>query len=149
MLDMLEPALKRNNISFLHVETKNCAKHIEKFQSDPNVTVLLLSLQNDNSGLTLVSATNVFLMEPSLNPNVEAQAINRINRIGQKRETFVYKFIMNKSIEERIDTRASHGQSGGESNALLRQSKEVGCHSLCMLFWCALLRSHQHVMFVC
>ncbi|KAJ3150778.1 hypothetical protein HDU86_006287 [Geranomyces michiganensis] len=55
-----------------------------------------------NAGLTLVSANNVFLIEPVVNPALEAQAINRVHRIGQSRETTVWRYIISDTIEERV-----------------------------------------------
>jgi len=61
-----------------------------------------MSLRRDNSGLTLVSATHVFLAEPSFSQAVEAQAINRVHRIGQTNQTYVHKFVICNSIEHKI-----------------------------------------------
>jgi E3 ubiquitin-protein ligase SHPRH len=134
MLEMVGHALAQNNITSLHLSGTPLqrAKQIDRFQSDSSCTAFLMSLRNDNSGLTLVSATAVFLMEPSLNPSIEAQAVNRIHRIGQTRETHVFKFLMRRSVEQAIDELTTHDQrqesdapvqTGGE--ALIHQSKEV------------------------
>lgn len=137
MLEMVDVALFHNNIHSLHLAgtPMHRAKQIDQFQTDPHQTVLLMSLRTDNSGLTLVSATAVFLVEPSLNPSVEAQAVNRVHRIGQTAETVVFKFLMRDSVEQAIDELTTHAgdtdgtlareavPSGGES--LAQQSKET------------------------
>lgn len=47
--------------------------------------MLLMLLKTTSAGLTLVAANNVFLLEPSLDPAVEQQAVGRVHRIGQVR----------------------------------------------------------------
>ena len=44
----------------------------------------------------------MFLVDPWWNPAVEAQAIGRIHRIGQKKKVFAYRLITKGSIEEKI-----------------------------------------------
>jgi E3 ubiquitin-protein ligase SHPRH len=66
------------------------------------VKVILLHAKTDSAGLTLVRATHVFLMEPLLNPAIELQAVARVHRMGQTKETHVHKFIIQNTIEERI-----------------------------------------------
>ena len=58
------------------------------------VSCLLLPLKHGANGLNLVDAQHVVLIEPLLNPGAEAQAINRVHRIGQTRETTVHRFIV-------------------------------------------------------
>jgi SNF2 family DNA or RNA helicase len=82
------------------------AARIQEFQQPDACTALLMGLRHDNHGLTLVNATAVFLLEPSLNASIEAQAVKRVHRIGQGRECHVYKLLMRDSIEESIDALA-------------------------------------------
>jgi len=58
-------------------------------------------------------------MEPQYNPQAEAQAIDRVHRIGQKREVTITRFIMNDSIEVKIQAL----QQKKESLADLSMSK--------------------------
>ena len=53
-------------------------------------------------GINLTQANRVFLMEPSFNPALEAQAIGRIHRLGQKRPVEIIRFVMKNSFEERM-----------------------------------------------
>lgn len=55
--------------------------------------------------MNLIEATHVFLVEPILNADEEMQAIGRVHRIGQTRETFVHRFITKKTIEETIHSK--------------------------------------------
>jgi superfamily II DNA or RNA helicase len=55
-------------------------------------------------GINLTQANRVFLMEPCLNPALEAQAIGRVHRLGQKREVEIVRLIMKESVESRLLT---------------------------------------------
>jgi SNF2 family DNA or RNA helicase len=53
-------------------------------------------------GLNLTAADYVFILDPWWNPAAEAQAIDRAHRIGQDKNVFVYKFITQDTVEEKI-----------------------------------------------
>jgi SNF2 family DNA or RNA helicase len=44
----------------------------------------------------------VFLVEPNFTVASELQAVARINRVGQTRETYSHRYIMEGTIEEQI-----------------------------------------------
>jgi E3 ubiquitin-protein ligase SHPRH len=104
LLHLISLACKANGIKYVSLQgsTHERAHAVEKFNTDDTVTVFLLNSSTDASGLTLVSASHVFLMEPNSNPAIEEQAINRVHRMGQKRDTYVYRLIISYSIEERV-----------------------------------------------
>ena len=45
-----------------------------------------LSIRAGACGINLTQANQVFLLEPCLNPALEAQAIGRVHRMGQTRK---------------------------------------------------------------
>ena len=75
---------------------------VEKFRHDASVDCLLLDAKTDSSGLTLVNATHVFICEPLIQTAVELQAIARVHRIGQTRQTTVWMYLINDTVEETI-----------------------------------------------
>jgi len=52
--------------------------------------------------LNLTAADTVIHYDPWWNPAVEAQATDRAHRIGQDQPVFVYKLVVEGSIEERM-----------------------------------------------
>ncbi|XP_050057902.1 transcription termination factor 2-like isoform X2 [Aphis gossypii] len=73
-----------------------------KVNSGPKI--LLLSLTAGGVGLNLVVANHLFLVDIHWNPQLEAQACDRIYRVGQQKPVNVYKFVCNDTIETSIQT---------------------------------------------
>ncbi len=66
------------------------------------MTVMIVSITAGGLGLNLTAASKVYVMEPQFNPAAEAQAIDRIHRLGQTREVTTTRFIMADSFEEKM-----------------------------------------------
>ena len=67
----------------------------------------MLSSKNAASGINLTEANKIVLIEPvygtdQYRQSIEAQAIGRADRIGQKRPIDVYRFIIKDTVEEKI-----------------------------------------------
>jgi superfamily II DNA or RNA helicase len=77
-------------------------KPVQGFQTAPGAAVMLVSLKAAGTGITLHAADYVFLLDPWWNPAVEAQAVDRVHRIGQTSTVFVYRMVTAGTIEERI-----------------------------------------------
>lgn len=71
-------------------------------QTEPSPQVLLISLRAGGVGLNLTTASNVFMMDPWWSFAIEAQAIDRVHRMGQLRDVNVIRFIVKDSIEGRM-----------------------------------------------
>lgn len=106
MLDMIEPALNINKITFKRYDGSMTASKREQslnfFRKDPKCTVLLCSLKCGALGLNLICASQVILVDPWWNPMVSEQAIDRVHRLGQLHDVDVYELVMSESVEERI-----------------------------------------------
>lgn len=87
---------------YLDGSTRNRQAQVERFQEDDSVKIFLISMKAGGLGLNLTEADYVFLLDPWWNPAVEAQAIDRAHRIGQKKKVFTYKFITKNTVEEKI-----------------------------------------------
>ena len=77
-------------------------KPVQQFQQAPGAAAMLVSLKAAGTGITLHAADYVFLLDPWWNPAVEAQAVDRVHRIGQTNTVFVYHMVTAGTIEERI-----------------------------------------------
>lgn len=93
---------KRWTYEYLDGATTDRQARVERFQSDPDCPLFLISLKAGGLGLNLTAAEYVFLLDPWWNPAVEAQAIDRAHRIGQSRPVFAYRLIARGTVEERI-----------------------------------------------
>eukprot|EP00934_Nitzschia_sp_Nitz4_P001817 Nitzschia sp. Nitz4//scaffold202_size38995//10574//16522//NITZ4_007629-RA/size38995-snap-gene-0.90-mRNA-1//-1//CDS//3329541375//1817//frame0 len=103
MLDILEEAMKLNGITFVRVSSKSQIGKAAKQFRTPDCCVLLLNVKNGAEGLNLIEATHVFMIEPLLNCGLDSQAIARCHRIGQTRKTFIHRYLVEDTIEMKID----------------------------------------------
>jgi SNF2 family DNA or RNA helicase len=103
-LELLKERIEQENwkYSILTGKTAKREKVIRSFQDDPGNCIFLISLKAGGVGLNLTEADYVFIIDPWWNPAAENQAINRAHRIGQDKHVFVYRFITENSIEEKI-----------------------------------------------
>ena len=105
-LNLIERALSDQGYSFVRIDgtmSLNARKKsMDALASDRDVTILLASIKAAGQGLNLTAASRAFIMEPMWNPAVEAQAVDRIYRIGQTRPVLVKRYQMEDSIENKI-----------------------------------------------
>ena len=106
VLSILKKSIKSENINYSYLDgstTVNKRKEaIEQFQETEETSVFLLSLKAGGVAINLTKADYVIIFDPWWNPAVEAQAIDRSHRIGQKKNVFVYKMVLENSIEEKM-----------------------------------------------
>ena len=104
MLEIIRDRLVAAGIGHLMLTgaTENRAELVETFQTDPTKTVFLLSLKAAGFGLNLTAASYAILYDPWWNPAAEAQAIDRIHRIGQTKPVIAYRLLAEHTVEEKI-----------------------------------------------
>jgi len=77
---------------------------IRWFRESPDSCVLLMSIKAGGVGLNLQEASLVIMFDRWWNPAVEDQAIQRAHRFGRSRPLHVVRFLVDDTIEERIDS---------------------------------------------
>jgi superfamily II DNA or RNA helicase len=106
LLDRVRDALSKNFPELARFEltgmTLDRLKPVQSFQNAQGAAAMLVSLKAAGTGITLHAADYVFLLDPWWNPAVEAQAVDRVHRIGQTNTVFVYRMVTAGTIEERI-----------------------------------------------
>ncbi|RYP47813.1 hypothetical protein DL769_011279 [Monosporascus sp. CRB-8-3] len=105
-MSLIEPALAKANMKCLRLDgtlnQKARAAVLNEFRESDKFTILLISLRAGGVGLNLTQAKRVYMMDPWWSFAVEAQAIDRVHRMGQEDEVKVYRFITKDSVEERM-----------------------------------------------
>jgi len=103
MLKIIEEKIIEKKVSYAKLtgSTINREQVIDKF-TNGEADIFLISLKAGGVGLNLTQADTVIHYDPWWNPAVENQATDRAYRIGQKNAVFVYKLIIENSIEQKI-----------------------------------------------
>lgn len=129
MLDLIQLCVLRAlGLRFLRIDGTIDAKDrdmkINKFQAaDSRYFCICLSVQVGGTGLTLTGADRVILVDPAWNPSQDAQAIDRVHRIGQQKDVVVYRLIGAGAIEDKMFRLQIFKR--GLSNSFLEQEQQV------------------------
>ena len=105
-LNILQNQLKCNSINFTRLDgSMNTAKRdaaIHALDNDADTRIMLASLAVCSVGLNLVSANTVILADSWWAPAIEDQAVDRVHRLGQTKETKIWRMVMEGSVEEQV-----------------------------------------------
>lgn len=104
-LEKIDSSLNADNVFLYHggYNKKEKDDILHNFKNYPGSAVLLMSLQAGSVGLNLQEASTVILFDRWWNPAVENQAIARAHRMGRTEPVHAIKFIIQNTIEERIN----------------------------------------------
>jgi SNF2 family DNA or RNA helicase len=104
MLNLLELAVKEKGLSYMRIDgsTGNRQQLIDAFNQG-RAKIALLSIMAAGYGINLTAANHVIHADRWWNPAVEDQATDRVHRIGQTRNVYVYYILVEGTLEERIN----------------------------------------------
>nr|XP_033800077.1 DNA excision repair protein ERCC-6-like isoform X2 [Geotrypetes seraphini] len=107
MLDILYRILSNKGFKIMRIDgtvsqIAERERRINMFQNSKDYSVFLLTTQVGGVGLTLTAADRVVIFDPSWNPATDAQAVDRVYRIGQKENVVIYRLITCGTVEEKI-----------------------------------------------
>nr|UMO79441.1 SNF2 family DNA dependent ATPase [Pandoravirus aubagnensis] len=107
-LDLIESAVV-THVGVDYVRIDGAVRQIERrnalvsrFATDPSARCLLMTIGVGSVGLNLVCANYVLLMDAHYNPFAEAQAVDRVHRIGQTRPVRVVRFLSDASVDAAV-----------------------------------------------
>lgn len=109
-LDIIQDFLTLESFSYERIDGSVRGKErwqsIERFRSDPDVFVFLISTRSGGVGLNLQRADTVIFVDSDYNPQADLQAVARAYRLGQTKPIHVIKFVCANTVEESIYRRA-------------------------------------------
>lgn len=106
LLDLLQVPIGREGWGYRRydgtMQPNQRNEAVMEFSDSKDCTIMLVSLKAGNSGLNLVAASQVIILDPFWNPYIEEQAIDRAHRIGQLRPVVVHRILVENTVEDRI-----------------------------------------------
>lgn len=105
MLDLFERACQQEDLSYIRIDgsTVDRQARIDHFNGH-HASIALCSLMAAGYGINLTAANHVIHADRWWNPAIEAQATDRVHRIGQDKGVFVYRILVQGTLEEWIDS---------------------------------------------
>jgi len=107
MLKLIGDFCTTLGIAFLQLDGTMSQKKrdnvLECFDHESSVRLLLMTIQAGGVGLNLTVANRVIIFDPTWNPVLERQAMDRAFRLGQRIDVEVYRLLSKNSIEEKVN----------------------------------------------
>jgi superfamily II DNA or RNA helicase len=103
-LSLIERECSRRHLVALKLDgaTRNRQALVDRFQTDEESRIFLISLKAGGYGLNLTRASTVVHFDPWWNPAAERQASDRAHRIGQRNNVTVHRLLTQGTVEDRV-----------------------------------------------
>ncbi|GAA6059706.1 hypothetical protein JCM10212_000234 [Sporobolomyces blumeae] len=107
-LDIVERHCKSSKYPYCRLDGKTDQKiriaMVDQFNrgASKNNFIFLLSSKSGGTGLNIIGASRLVLLDSDWNPSNDLQAMARIHREGQKRPCVIYRFLTTGTIDEKI-----------------------------------------------
>ncbi|OAC99449.1 hypothetical protein MUCCIDRAFT_148404, partial [Mucor lusitanicus CBS 277.49] len=75
---------------------------LQKFNHDPRYRIMIMSLKAGGVGLNLQRANHMIILDRWWNPATMDQAVARIHRMNQLKETYIHTVVIKDTIEESL-----------------------------------------------
>jgi DNA excision repair protein ERCC-6 len=107
MLNIIEEFIRSlDGFNYLRMDggtdIKDRQSLVDRFNTDPDLHVFLLTTKVGGLGVNLTGANRVIIFDPDWNPSTDVQARERAWRLGQKKEVTIYRLMTAGTIEEKI-----------------------------------------------
>lgn len=111
VLNVLESFLNLHAYRYLRLDgaTKSGDRQriVERFNTDGRIFCMILTTRAGGVGLNLTGADAVVFYDTDYNPAIDAQAQDRVHRIGQKKTVHIFRLVSENTVEENILRRAN------------------------------------------
>ncbi|KAI9104856.1 SNF2 family N-terminal domain-containing protein [Phlyctochytrium arcticum] len=112
MLDILEDYCIMRGYGYCRIDGQTPHEQrvlsIDEYNApDSKKFIFLLTTRAGGLGINLATADTVVMYDSDWNPQVDLQAEDRAHRIGQRKQVYVYRFITENAVEEKVIDRAS------------------------------------------
>ncbi|KXN66136.1 Smarca5 protein [Conidiobolus coronatus NRRL 28638] len=112
LLDILEDYCEMREYKYCRIDGQT--SHEERIDAidaynapDSEKFLFLLTTRAGGLGINLVTADIVIIFDSDWNPQADLQAQDRAHRIGQTKQVYVFRFVTENAIEEKVMERAA------------------------------------------
>lgn len=106
VLNGIELCVKHHNIDYMRIDGSTKPEqrqyNVNKFQTDDNCRVAILSIQAAGAGITLHASSTVIFAELVWSPKILEQAEDRVHRIGQRDTCNIHYLIGRGTIDDDV-----------------------------------------------